>query len=238
MRQNLQMSAIRIVKEWPKRTDGLPISFVSSVLVTIQAQACFSAGRTSCAYWDARTPHSIPESEDPCYPEGHSLPITEQKDEALEQTDTPCKMCQSPGVPRAELCRALFPDDGDQDNQQRNMRRYMYGDSSMHTDTLLKMLANAWVLGWFSDMQVVTLFQQSIHLRGSTSMLKKWRKKLLRRKKQDEGGTGLRDVILDEIEDEEQKQWAEFFLLADRKLRTNHRLPTPLKQELLEALRE
>lgn len=243
MRQDLQMSTVQIVKGWllrkKPRTDGLPISITSSALSTIQAQACFNAGKTGCAYWAARAPHSIPESEDSYYPEGHSLPITEQEDEAVKQTDTPCKACQSPGVPRAELYKGLVPDDGkDQDEQQRVLRRFMHGDGSMHPEVFMKMLANAWVAGWLSDTQVVTLIHQCIQLRGCSSVLKGWRKKLLRRKKQDEGDTGLRDLILDEIEGEEQKQWAEFFSLSDRMLKTNHRLPAPLKQELLEALRE
>lgn len=83
MRQDLQMSTIQVVKGWllrkKPRTDGLPISITSSVLSTIQAQACFNAGKTGCAYWAVRAPHSIPESEDFYYPEGHSLPITEQE---------------------------------------------------------------------------------------------------------------------------------------------------------------
>lgn len=245
MRQGLQMSAIQIVQGWLRqkkpRTDGLPISFTSSVLATIQSQACFNAGKTGCAYWAGRTPAIIPESEDPHFPEGHCPPTSEEsKIEKLpEQTATPCKACQSPGISRAELYKGLVPEDEkDKEEQQRVLRRFMHGNGSMHPEIFMRMVANAWVLGWLSDMEVVTLFQQSIHLRGSTSVLKKWRKKLLRRKKQDEGDTGLRDVILDEIEDEEQKQWAEFFLLTDCKLRINHRLPTPLKQELLEALRE
>lgn len=247
MRQQLRMSAIRVIEGWLRhmqekpRAEGLPVSFTSSALATIQVQACFNAGKTSCAYWAAQ--HSIPETEeDPFLPVGHTLPAATTQQELLKElVDTPCKACKSPGaqgVQRAKLYAALFPGGGekDQDTQQRNLRRYMYGDNSIHYKTFLKILANAWVSGWLTDVQARALVEQTIHLSSATSELRKWRKKLTRNKKLNQESDGLLREFLDDVEHEEQNKWCDFFSYATRGVETNHAFPAPLKQELLDVL--
>lgn len=234
MDQDLRRSAINVIDGWQKRmtnkprAESLPVSFTSSALACIQSQACFRSGKEGCAYWIYQLL--------PCGDlEGHCKPCKTTDIDSEESRALLCKTCQSPGVSRAQLYRALWPDDTkDQDDQERVLRRFSHGGAPMHSEAFLKALANAWALGWLSDTQAVTFLQECMRLNAASSTLTVWLKKLRRRVMPDVKGEGL----MGEIEHAEQNHWSVFFCRATHKVDTDHQWEKNEKAGLLAILRE
>lgn len=222
---------------------GLPCEFTSSALVCIQTQACQIAGKKSCAYWGITTPSF---ALDPNFPEGHCLPQNQQEPAGTSESH-PCRSCSSPGVTKCDLSAALFgtgksenrsaQDKYDRDallsKPKRVLRRFMHGGSPMRPDDFFRVLANAWVRGWLSDIQLISLTQQSMRLTAASSVLRKWAKNL--RKGMTFGDSQAR-LIPSEMATEEKIQWQVFVENNTQRIARDHHWPDALKQDLLDTL--
>lgn len=207
-----------------------PADYTASTLEYIRKMACLAAGASNCSYWATRQPAIENDDDSPCFP-------CQQKEEPLELSpegldNHPCEHCSTPAVTvatieRELLCAHMSSDNADHDG--RYWRRYVNSRQPMTRDLFLQALAQAWLNGWLTPVQTVSILQNTIRMNASSFTLRNALKKLRHNKKSN------KELVLSAIATNEETLWQEFFRISADRIARNRHLSDEDRQRLLTA---
>lgn len=165
-----------ILKDWKLRCvkkprANLPSEFTTDALRYIRQAACKKTGiPDDCEVWASG-------------------------DRYVAFGDTPCRRCVHPSISNHSFSAALFGQDSpgteakldkyDKDalltKKKRILRRLINSEAPMQSDDFRRVIANAWLHGWISATQAISIHQNLLELEATSSWLRKFLKRLRNR---------------------------------------------------------
>lgn len=162
-------AVISVLRDWRDRAVEkpramLPVDMTTTTLRYVRQTACRRAGRLDCAAWEGG-------------------------ERSTSVGEYPCAGCEDPTVPMAEFSRTLFSAvrDSDKEDDKRVLRRWIRG-GAMNGNDYRSVVANAWMCGWLSTSQAVSLYNRWIEVEASGSAFRRFWKRLRERKSFRESG--------------------------------------------------